>query len=54
MDETGVMLCILGSIKVLICKDDLRDYRGAAVKRIIVTTIEYIYINGRSLLPIII
>jgi hypothetical protein len=25
MDETGVMLCILGSVKVLIGKDDPRD-----------------------------
>jgi hypothetical protein len=27
MDETGVMLCMLGSIQVLVSKDDLRDYR---------------------------
>jgi hypothetical protein len=26
MDETGVMLCMLGSIKVLVGKDDLRNY----------------------------
>jgi hypothetical protein len=54
MDETGVMLCMLDSVKVLVCKDDLRDYRGAAVKRTIVTAIECIWANGRSLLPIII
>jgi hypothetical protein len=54
MDETGVILYILGSVKVLIYKDDLRDYRGAAVKRTMVTTIECICANGRSLLPIII
>jgi hypothetical protein len=39
---------VLGSMKVLISKDDLRDYRGAGVKRIIVTAIEYISANGRS------
>jgi len=54
MDETGVMLCMLGSIKVLISKDDPRDYRGAGVKRTIVTTIKYISVNGKSLLLIII
>jgi hypothetical protein len=40
IDETGVMLCMLGSVKVLIGKDDPRDYRGAGVKRTIVTAIE--------------
>jgi hypothetical protein len=44
MDETGVMLSMLGSIKVLIGKDDLRDYRGASVNSA----------DGRSLLPLII
>ena len=38
IDKTGVMLCILGSVKVLVGKDDPRDYRGAGVKRTIVTT----------------
>jgi hypothetical protein len=54
MDETGVMLSKLGSVKVLIGRDDLRDYRGAGVKRTIVTTIECISADGRSLLPLII
>jgi hypothetical protein len=54
MDETGVMLCMLGSIQVLVSKDDPRDYRGAGVKRTMVTTIECISANGRSLLPMII
>ena len=52
MDETGVMLCMLGSIQVLVSKDDPRDYRGAGVKRTMVTAIECI--SGRSLLPMII
>jgi len=29
MDETGVMLSMLGSVKVLVGKDDLRSYRRA-------------------------
>jgi hypothetical protein len=39
MDETGVMLSMLGSVKVLVSKHDIRDYRGARVKRITVTTV---------------
>ena len=54
MDETGVMLCMLGSVKVLVSKDDPRGYRGAGVKRTMVTAIECISANGRSLLPLII
>ena len=54
MDETGVMLCKLGSVKVLVGKDDPRDYRGIGMKRTMVTAIECISANGRSLLPMII
>jgi hypothetical protein len=54
IDETGVMLSKLSSVKVLVGKDDLRDYRGAGVKRIIVTVIECISADGKSLLPLII
>ena len=54
MDETGVMLCMLGCIQVLLSKDDRRDYRGAGVKRTMVTAIECISANGRSLLLMII
>lgn len=54
MDETGVMLSMLGTVKVLSARDDLRDYRGAGVKRTIVTAIECISANGRCLLPLII
>ena len=42
MDETGVILSMLGSIKVLVGKDDTRDYRGARVKRTTVTTVSWI------------
>jgi hypothetical protein len=54
MDETRVMLSMLGSVRVLVGKDDLRDYRGASVKRTMVTAIECISADGRSLLPLII
>jgi hypothetical protein len=54
MDETGVMLSKLGSVKVLVGKDDLRDYRGAGEKRTMVTAIECISPDGRVLLPLII
>ena len=53
-DETGVMLSMLGTVKVLLGKDDRRDYRGAGVKRTMVTAIECISADGRSLLPMII
>ncbi|KAF2186613.1 hypothetical protein K469DRAFT_571896, partial [Zopfia rhizophila CBS 207.26] len=42
MDETGVMLSMPGSVKVLIGKNDMRDYRGARVKRTTVTAISWI------------
>jgi hypothetical protein len=49
MDETGVMLSMLGSVKVLVGKDDKRKYRGARVKRTTVTAIECISADGRYL-----
>ena len=54
MDETGVMLSMLGSVKVLVSKDDPRDYRGAGVKRTMVTAIECMSADGRCLSPLII
>jgi hypothetical protein len=54
MDETGVMLSMLGSVKVLVGKDDMRDYRGAPVKCTMVTAIECISSDGRYLNPMII
>jgi hypothetical protein len=53
-DETGVMLSKFGSVKVLVGKDDARDYRGARVKRTTVTAIECISGDGRYLHPMII
>ena len=54
IDETGVLLSMLGSVKVLVGKDDIRDYRGAGVKRTMVTAIKCISADGRSLLPLVI
>jgi hypothetical protein len=54
MDETGVMLSMQGSAKVLVRKSDLRKYRGARVKREVVTAIECISADGRYLNPMII
>jgi hypothetical protein len=54
MDETGVMLSMPSSVKVLISKYDKRDYRGARVKRTSVTAIECISGDGRYLNPMII
>jgi hypothetical protein len=54
MDETGVMLSMLGSITVLVDRSDKRDYRGAGVKRTMVTAIECISASGECLKPMII
>lgn len=54
MDETGVMLSMPGSVKVLVGKDSSRDCRGARVKRTTVTAIECISADGRYLKLIII
>jgi hypothetical protein len=54
MDETGVMLSKLGSVKVLVGRNDSRDYRGARVERQIVTAVECISADGRYLKPMVI
>jgi hypothetical protein len=54
MDETGVMLSKLGSVKVLVGRDDGRDYRGARVERQMVTAVECISADGRHLKPMVI
>jgi hypothetical protein len=54
MDETGIMLSMLGSVKVLVGRDDVRGHRGASVKRKMVTAIECISADGRSLHPLVI
>jgi hypothetical protein len=54
MDETGVILSMLGSVKVLVGKDDTQKYRGARVKRTIITAVECISADSRYLNPMII
>ena len=54
MDETGFMLSMLSSVEVLVSTNDSRNYRGAGVKRTMVTAIECISADGRSLPPLII
>jgi hypothetical protein len=54
MDEIGVMLSMLNSVKVLVGKDDTQAYRGARVKRTMVTAVECISADGRCLDPMII
>jgi hypothetical protein len=54
IDETSVMLSMLGLAKVLVGKNDMRSYRGARVKRKIVTAIKCISGDSRYLNPLII
>ena len=54
IDKTRVMLLILGSVKVLVGKNNMRDYRGARLKRTIVTAIKYISGDSRYLNSIVI
>jgi hypothetical protein len=54
IDKTRVMLYILNSIKVLVSKDDPRDYKGTGVKQTIVTVIKCISASGKFLLLMII
>ena len=54
IDKTGVMLSMLNSIKVLIGKEDTRNYRGGHVKRETITAIKYISADSKYLNPLII
>lgn len=54
IDKSRVMLSMLNSVKVLVGKDDIRGYRGARVKRTIVTAVECISADNRCLDPMII
>ena len=54
MNETEVMLFVSGSVKVLVNKDDRRDYRGARIKRTTVTAIECTSADDRYLNSMII
>lgn len=54
MDETGVMLSVLGSLKVLVERDDTQTKRPSCVQRTLITAIECISADGRCLDPLII
>ncbi len=54
MDETGIMLSKLNSVKVLARTGDDRGYRGARVKRTTITAVECISASGEALDPMII
>ena len=54
MDETGVLLSVLNSLKVLVGKTELRNYRGVGVKRTLITAIKCVSTDGRYLHPLII
>lgn len=54
IDETGVLLSVLNSLKVLVGRDETSKYRGAGVQRKLITAIECISADGRALDPLII
>ncbi|KAF2469254.1 uncharacterized protein BDR25DRAFT_229034, partial [Lindgomyces ingoldianus] len=53
VDKTRLVLRILSFVKVLVGKNNLKDYRGAGVEQTILTTIKCIYIDSESLLLLI-
>ncbi len=54
MDETRVLLRMLGFVEVYVGKDDIWDYKGAGIKRTMVIAIECVSADNRPLLPLII
>ena len=54
MNETKIMLNMLDFVKVLVNKNDLRNYKNANVKRTMITIIECVNANDKSLLFLII
>jgi len=54
MNETKVMLFMLDFVKVLVNKNDIRDYRDARIKRTTMITIECISANDKYLKSMII
>src|SRR5437762_10359532 len=54
MNKTDVLLNVLSSLKVLVSKHDLRNCRGAKIKRILVIAIKCVSADGRCLAPLIV
>jgi hypothetical protein len=48
-NETGVMLRVLRSLKVLVDRDELRAARSSYMQRILNTAVECISADGRTL-----
>lgn len=46
MDEIGVLLGVLGTLKVLVWWEEVCKYRGAAVKRTMATAVECLSADG--------
>lgn len=54
MDETGVLLSVLGSSKYLVSAEMHKSHRGTDSKRTLITAVECISADGRSLPPLVI
>ena len=54
MNEMRVMLSILDSVKVLVDKNNLQDYRGVSVKWTMISAIKCVSTDDRSQLSLII
>ena len=54
MDETGVLLAVPNSLKVLISSDDLQTYRSTGKDRMRIAVIECISVDFKVLLPLVI
>jgi hypothetical protein len=54
MDETGVLLSDLNTVKVIVSSSDARRNRGVGLRRTMITAVEYISADGRCLPPLII
>jgi len=52
MDETGVLLSLLNSIKVLVSRDEMKTHRGTGVKRTLITAVECVSADGRYLVKL--
>lgn len=54
MDETGIKFSMLGSVTVLVGKDDLQHYGGASVKRTMLATIKCVSASDECLKPMVV
>jgi hypothetical protein len=54
MDETGVLLSDLNTVKVLVSRSDVQSCRGVGLRRTMITAVECISADGRCLPPLII